>query len=617
MILIRIILKRNGVVLEFSGSRVEGGGRSSDTRLIFDLQPCPEFSSILYPPANVELSRLQQNMVSQISPFLHPGSTSTADSLSIIHLRRDLQVPTILRERDDDGDGYTEGKVVNTRFGSFPHKTLIGLPWGTQVRASKVDTGSRGRKGKGQEKKRLREDQEDAESSNKRPKLSEEQGVSEASTPAAVKEETDTVAASSGFIHILPPTPENWTISLPHRTQVVYTPDYSYILHRLRARPGTNIIEAGAGSGSFTHASARAVYSGYPGVAEANGSATKRRKLGKVWSFEFHEQRHEKLQEDIKEHGLEGLVQITHRDVCKDGFLVDGKSPEANAVFLDLPAPWLALPHLSLSKPAPSQLPDDTAIEWANNSLSTEPYISPLSSTGPVHLCSFSPCIEQVQRTISAMRQLGWVDISMVDVSQKRIDVIRQRIGIDNSAQRGVQTAPSSVDEALHRLLEVEGAFKKFHENGDKTEEEKETKFEKANPNSREKIIESLVENKIYKEGRLVHRTEQEVKTHTSYLVFAILPQEWSDEDEKRVRAERPILIRRDDGKGDGNDHVIGVSKRQVKRAERLAKKAKAKEKPAVDVKAPDEQEEDGENKMEAVEVVAEPAVDTEDQQEL
>jgi len=38
----------------------------------------------------------------------------------------------------------------------------------------------------------------------------------------------------------------------------------------------------------------------------------------------------------------------------------------------------------------------------------------------------------------------------------------------------------------------------------------------------------------MYKEGRLVHRTEQELKTHTSYLVFGILPREWTQGDEDR-----------------------------------------------------------------------------------
>jgi tRNA (adenine57-N1/adenine58-N1)-methyltransferase catalytic subunit len=542
-------------------------------------------------------------MTLKTSPFLHPGTVSVVDKLSIIHLRRDLQVPTILRERDEDDEGYLEGKVVNTRFGSFPHSTLIGLPWGSQVRASKVDTGSRGRRMKGKEKKRRRDEPEEVEASNKRPKLADEQGDGEASTPTTVREETDTVAASTGFIHLLPPTPENWTISLPHRTQVVYTPDYSYILHRLRARPGTSIIEAGAGSGSFTHASVRAVYSGYPQAGDVSGSPTKKRKLGKVWSFEFHEQRYQKLEEEVQDHGLEELVEITHRDVCKDGFLVGGESPNANAVFLDLPAPWLALPHLARSRPPPSQVLDEIAAEGSKDTPSgdsqlDQPFISPLNPSAPVHLCTFSPCIEQVQRTISVMRQLGWVDISMVEISQRRIEVVRQRVGIDQGAQRGTQSTPASVEEALRRLIEVEGTLKSFHEGGEKSEEKK---GEKINPNNRDKVMEGLVERKVYKDGRLVHKTEQEVKGHTSYLVFAVLPQEWSVQDEERARAEWPIKIRREEDDKRGEEKVIGMSKRQAKRAERQAKK----DRPAAETRTAGE----GENGLD-VEKAVRPAED-------
>jgi tRNA (adenine57-N1/adenine58-N1)-methyltransferase len=507
-------------------------------------------------------------MAHKMSPFLYPGPVATADALSIVHLKRDLQTPTILREHDEDDEGYSEGKVVNTRFGSFPHRTLIGLPWGSQVRASKVDTGSRGRRVKGQDKKRKREESE-VDGHTNLPKLEEEgEADGEISTPTTTREEKEAVAASSGFIHLLPPTPENWTSSLPHRTQVVYTPDYSYILHRLRARPGTSIIEAGAGSGSFTHASARAVYSGYPEIGEVNGPLRKKRKLGKVWSFEFHEQRHEKLQKEIQGHGLEGIVQITHRDVCEDGFLVDGASPNAEAVFLDLPAPWLALPHLSRSPP-PNSTNETPA---PNGSVETpKPFISPLSRTAPIHMCTFSPCIEQVQRTVSTMRQLGWVDIEMVELSQKRFEIRRERIGIDNGAQRGLQSTPASVDEAVTRLLEVEGAFKSFHQDGSKVEGRIKGK---ENPNSREKIVESLVDKKIYKEGKLVHRTEPEVKTHTSYLVFAVLPMKWSDEDEAKARSQWEVLIRREDDNVEGE--VVGMGRRQMKRAERQSKKDKA-----------------------------------------
>lgn len=506
-------------------------------------------------------------MAKKTSPFLFPGPVATADSLSIVHLKRDLQIPTILRARDVDDEGYSEGKVVNTRFGSFPHTTLIGLPWGSQVRASKVDTGSRGRRAKGQDKKRKREESERAPS--KAPKLDEED-VEDVSTPTTTREEKEAVAASSGFVHLLPPTPENWTSSLPHRTQVVYTPDYSYILHRLRARPGTSIIEAGAGSGSFTHASARAVYSGYP---EDAVFTSKPRKLGKVWSFEFHEQRHEKLEKEIQDHGLEDIVQITHRDVCEGGFLVNGESPNAEAVFLDLPAPWLALPHLSRSPPS----------KVGTNG--SKPFISALSPTAPVQICTFSPCIEQVQRTVSVMRNLGWVDIEMVELSQKRFEIRRERIGIDNGAQKGLQSMPASVEESVARLKEVEGTFKSFHESGEKPEG---SRKDKGNPNNRDKIIESLVERKVYREGKLVHRTEPDVKTHTSYLVFAVLPQEWTAEDEIRAREKWKVLIRVEDEKVDGEGEVV-MSKRQMKKAARQAQKEKAaEEKPEETVKADD-----------------------------
>ncbi|KAL2076202.1 hypothetical protein VTL71DRAFT_1145 [Oculimacula yallundae] len=473
-------------------------------------------------------------MATKTSPFLYPGVVASADRLAIVHLKRDLQMPTVLKEHDDDDEGYSEGKVVNTRFGSFPHTTLIGLPWGSQVRASKVDTGSRGRRPKAEDKKRKRD--ESAQVPNKAPKLEDD-----ASTPATPKEETEAIAAQSGFIHLLPPTPENWTSSLPHRTQVVYTPDYSYILHRIRARPGTSLIEAGAGSGSFTHASSRAVF---------NGSSTA--KSGKVWSFEFHAQRHEKLQEEIQAHGLEGTVQITHRDVCEGGFLVDGQSPQAESIFLDLPAPWLALPHLARTKPI-------------SNSSDT-PFVSPLNSTAPVHICTFSPCIEQVQRTVSVMRQLGWVDIEMVEMAQRRFEIRRERIGMDNGAQRGLQLTPASVDEAVNRLREVEGTFKTFHSNGEKAEG---VKTAHINPNSREKLLESLIEKKMYKEGNLIHRTEPDVKTHTSYLVFAILPREWSEEDERQAREKYPILLRKEEDGG----KVIGMSRKQLKKAEKQAAK--------------------------------------------
>lgn len=44
---------------------------------------------------------------------------------------------------------------------------------------------------------------------------------------------------------MLRPTPELWTLALPHRTQILYHPDISYITMWLAIKPGSVVIEAG------------------------------------------------------------------------------------------------------------------------------------------------------------------------------------------------------------------------------------------------------------------------------------------------------------------------------------------------------------------------------------
>jgi tRNA (adenine57-N1/adenine58-N1)-methyltransferase len=49
-----------------------------------------------------------------------------------------------------------------------------------------------------------------------------------------------------GFVYVLRPTPELWTLSLPHRTQILYVADIAFIVACLNIRPGSSVIEAGA-----------------------------------------------------------------------------------------------------------------------------------------------------------------------------------------------------------------------------------------------------------------------------------------------------------------------------------------------------------------------------------
>ncbi|KAF3479452.1 uncharacterized protein GIQ15_06428 [Arthroderma uncinatum] len=520
------------------------------------------------------------------SPFLTPGPTAEADSLAVLHLRRDHLIATILKTHDDENLGYDEGKVTTTRFGSFPHSTLIGSPWGSQIIASNVDTGSRGRRPK------------NARGSNPLKRKAADADISEATSESQPSHKA-AVSASSGFIHLLRPTPESWTSSLPHRTQVVYTPDSSYILHRLRVRPGSTIIEAGAGSGSFTHASARAVFNGYP-------LGTDDSQRGKVCSFEFHSQRVESIRKELREHGLDGIVRLNHRDVCEDGFLladrsVENESPRANAIFLDLPAPWLALKHL-VREPADGK-------------------VSPLDPSSPVHICTFSPCLEQAQQTISTLRQHSWLSISMVEIAHKQIEVRRERYGMEPDGKNGPMPGPMCVDQAISRLRTHEERAKAFRdrqvknaaehaknsaakgegkegvngataENMDISEpvrdEQQTEQAEPAEEAEQAELAEQAesteptpIPSRIYterskpslpayKQGMLIHRSEPELKTHTSYLVFAILPCAWSEEDEKRCREKWPSRSAHIENNGPPK------SKKQLKREAREARRAQA-----------------------------------------
>lgn len=216
-------------------------------------------------------------------------------------------------------------------------------------------------------------------------------------------------------------------------------------------------------------------------------------------------------------------------------------------------------------------LSPETAQNTKNEATSTE---SPLDPAVTTRLCTFSPCIEQVQRTISTLRQLGWVDIEMVEIAARRIEIRRERVGLQEEGLRGVNASPASVEEAVARLKEVEGRCRTFHEEtSQRADTSESTPLDSPLPVSApilskkerlESNREALANRKIYKEGRLVHRAEPELKTHTSYLVFALLPREWTAEDEERCRQTWPPVTSAMPAES------ATTSRRQMKKAARL-----------------------------------------------
>ncbi|KAI4366900.1 hypothetical protein MLD38_022704 [Melastoma candidum] len=133
--------------------------------------------------------------------------------------------------------------------------------------------------------------------------------------------------------------------------------DISFVIMCLELVPGCLVLESGTGSGSLTTSLARAVAP-----------------TGHVHTFDFHEQRAASAREDFERTGVNSVVTVGVRDLQGLGF-PDEFVGQADAVFLDLRQPWFAIPSA-----ASTLKPDAT-------------------------LCSFSPCIEQVQRSCETLTE--------------------------------------------------------------------------------------------------------------------------------------------------------------------------------------------------------------------
>ena len=51
--------------------------------------------------------------------------------------------------------------------------------------------------------------------------------------------------SKKGWLYLLFATPELWTTTLPHRTQILYNADISMVLFQLNLKPGSIVVETG------------------------------------------------------------------------------------------------------------------------------------------------------------------------------------------------------------------------------------------------------------------------------------------------------------------------------------------------------------------------------------
>jgi tRNA (adenine57-N1/adenine58-N1)-methyltransferase len=174
-----------------------------------------------------------------------------------------------------------------------------------------------------------------------------------------------------GFCYLLKPTPELWARSLNHRTQIVHELDQSQIIFQLFIQPNMTVVESGTGSGAMSHSIMRTIAP-----------------HGMLHTYEFNAHRAETARQEFKNNGVSHLVETHHKDVCggskeQGGFDLPGQS--VDAIFLDLPEPWLAVPHAAFI----------------------------LKANG--RIASYSPCVEQTQRTVASLEKAGFHSIKTME----------------------------------------------------------------------------------------------------------------------------------------------------------------------------------------------------------
>lgn len=272
-----------------------------------------------------------------------------------------------------------------------------------------------------------------------------------------------------GWIIPLRLTPELWTQLLPHRTQILYQADISMILIQLDIKPGSIVVESGTGSGSLSHSILRAC-----------------RPSGTLFTFDIDQTRVTEAEKEFKEHGFSGNVKVRHRNVCEEGFGEEliGK---VDACMLDIPRTWDAIEHAyKILKPGGSRL------------------------------CTFSPCIEQVQQNVNKMIELKMKDIVTLETLLRPYDIKVQQLQVWS-------------DEVLEGLTLIEQERFKNLSQGCSSSPKNDAKKPKVDQSSDEKPLSRALRDPkapfhptMLPTRSIVHaRQPNESVSHSGYLTFA------------------------------------------------------------------------------------------------
>jgi len=171
----------------------------------------------------------------------------------------------------------------------------------------------------------------------------------------------------------LKPILRDYVFKMLRKTQITYPKDIALIVMFSGAGPGSRIVEAGTGTGALTTALAFYV-----------------KPEGCIYSYEVRQEFMGTASKNLERVGVSEYVELKNKDVTEG---IDEQ--DVDAVILDLATPWLVIPHA----------------------------YSALKGSGTV--VSFSPTIDQVVKTVEALKENAFVAIETVECLMRRMQVMK------------------------------------------------------------------------------------------------------------------------------------------------------------------------------------------------
>ncbi len=167
------------------------------------------------------------------------------------------------------------------------------------------------------------------------------------------------------------PNIRDYVLKFPRMTQVMYPKDMGLILVYADVEPGSRVVEAGVGSGALTAVLASHV-----------------KPTGKVFGYEINEAFLSNASRNLVRAGVDPYVELKNADI-----LQGIKEENIDAVVLDMATPWLVVPHASKA----------------------------LKGGGA--FASFSPTINQVEKTVQSLMEKGFVEVEAVELILRNFKV--------------------------------------------------------------------------------------------------------------------------------------------------------------------------------------------------